>query len=122
MNIKLGNFQRDIELNIELATCLEFTLTWSDSVDDPSSLVRINAAALGVVLDEFALLPSYKPERDKILIYGFKVLQRLLEKNVPLADIYSSGTKALSAMAERMPKQESIDDKKDFFHSPEQGK
>lgn len=120
MNIKLANFDKDIELKADIATCLEFTLVWADAVDDTASLVRINAAAIGVALDSYSILPSYKPERDKILNYGYKVLQRLLEKNVGLQDIYNAGTKILSSMSGKLPQRDEIEDKKDFFHSPKQ--
>ena len=120
MRIKLGSFDKDVELKNDLATSLEFALIWGDAVDDSSELVRINAAAIGVALDSFALLPAYKPERDKILVYGRKVLSRLLEKNVPVEHIYSEGTKILTAMSALLPKRQHIEEKKDFFHSPEQ--
>ena len=56
MNIILGNFNKDIEPKFNLATALEFTLTWADCVDDSSSMIRINAAACGIALDSFAML------------------------------------------------------------------
>ena len=119
MKIKLGNFNKEIEPKFNIATSLECTLVWSDSIDDSASMIRINAAACGIALDSFALLPSYKPEKDKILSYGFKILQRLLEKNVPVEEIYQSGTIILSTMSESLPKRQNIDDKKDFFLSPD---
>mgnify|MGYP003150375864 CR=1 FL=1 len=120
MNIKLGKLQREITPTFDLATCLEFSLVWADTVDDSSLLVRINAAAIGVALDSLSILPAYRPERDKILVYGRKVLARLLEKKVPVQEIYSEGTKILTAMSDRLPKRENIDEQKDFFPSPEQ--
>ena len=115
MKILLGQYEQDIDVKFDIATALEFTLIWADSIEDSSSLVRINAAALGIALSSTALLPSYKPERDKILSYGFKILQRLLEKNVPIDDIYSSGTKVLTAMSESLPRRDNVEKKKDFF-------
>lgn len=120
MKIKLGTFEKDVEPKFDIATCLEFTLTWADAVDDTADLLRINAASIGVALDSFAMLPSYKPEKDKILVYGRKVLERLLDKKVPPNDIYIAGTDILTAMSKQLPSQETIEDKKDFFPSPEQ--
>tara|TARA_R100000406_G_scaffold68216_1_gene48610 strand:- start:2571 stop:2939 length:369 start_codon:yes stop_codon:yes gene_type:complete len=120
MKIKIGKFEKDIEPEFELATCLEFTLIWADSIDDSANLIRINAAAIGIALDSYSILPQYKPEKDKILGYGRKILQRLLEKNVTPKDIYSSGTEILTSMSKQLPNQETIDEKKDFFHSPKQ--
>ena len=121
MNIRIGNFNRDIPEKFPLATSLEFSLLWADSIDDSSHLVRINAAAIGVALDSTNLLPAYRPERDKILVYGRKILERLLEKNVPVEDIYREGTKILTAMSSSLPQREAVDEKKDFFPSAEQG-
>ena len=121
IEIKLGKFQKQIPISADLATCLEFTLVWGDVAEDPASLVRMCSAAIGVCLDAEAMLPKYRADRDSILKYGRKVLERLLEKNVPVQDIYNSGSKVLIAMSEKVPSQKSVEDKKDFFHSTEEG-
>lgn len=120
MELCIGKFKREIKQEYSLATALEFSLVWADSVDDSSQLVRINAAAIGVALDSTNMLPAYRPNRDKILVYGRKILERLLEKNVPLDDIYREGTKILSAMSAKLPQQGAIDEQKDFFPSADQ--
>ena len=120
MKIQIGKFQKDIEPNISIATCLEFVLIWGSASDDSASLLRVHASAIGVALEDYALLPSYKPERDKILVYGYKCLDRLLSQNVSTDEIYSSGAKILSMMLDRILKQKEVKEKEDFFCSPEE--
>ena len=103
MKLKLGNFDREIEFKCDLATALEFVLIWSESSDDTVELLRLNAASIGVALDSFSMLPKYKPEKDKISVYGRTVLSRLLESKVSTSQIYESGSKILSAMMEMIP-------------------
>jgi hypothetical protein len=120
IKIKLGEYQKEIAKINDLATCLEFTLTWGDSSDDNVDLLRVCAAAIGVGLDSENLLPRYRPEKDKIFVYGRKILERLLVKNIPMNDIYTSGTAILKTMAEAIPQNKEVEDKKDFFHSEEE--
>lgn len=120
MKIKIAKFDKDIEPNVNTATCLEFVLSWGAVSDDTASLLRVHAAAIGVVMDEYNLLPAYKPERDKILIYGYKCLNRLLDQKVQTDEIYAAGGVALSYMLERIPKQEKVKEKEDFFYSQDQ--
>lgn len=120
MKIKLGTFEKDIKPPSDLASCLEFSLTWGEAADNNVDLLRVCSAALGLALDKEALLPKYRPDRDKILGYGRRVLSRLLEKEVSTDDIFSSGSAVLMAMAERIPKKKEVEDKEDFFHSREE--
>ncbi len=120
IKIKLGDFQREVPKIDDLATCLEFTLTWGDATDDNVDLLRVCSAAIGVGLDKEALLPKYRPNRDKIYVYGRKVLERLLVKEIPMNDIYTAGTNVLKSMAESIPQKKEVDEKMDFFHSPEE--
>lgn len=118
IKIQLGEYRKEIEKIDDLATCLEFTLTWGESSDDNVDLLRVCSAAIGVALDKEALLPKYRPERDKIISYGRKVLERLLLKNIPMNDIYGSGTAILKSMANSIPQKKEVEEKEDFFHSP----
>ena len=120
MKIELGKFSKDFEPDISIATCLEFVLVWGESSEDSASLLRVHAAALGVALEPFAMLPRYKPESDKIKSYGYKVLERLVSKNVSSGDIFSSGGEVLKYMMTRIPDQKKVEEKEDFFYSPEQ--
>ena len=120
INIKLGTFEKQVAAPNDLATCLEFTLSWGDAADDNVDLLRISAAAIGVALDAEAMLPKYRPDRDKIFVYGRKVLERLLLKKVPMQHIFSAGTVILKSMAEAVPQKKEVEDKMDFFHSQEE--
>lgn len=117
VQITLGDYEKEVELSTDLATCLEYTLAWGSAADDNVDLIRVSAAAIGVALDKEALLPKYRPEKDKILAYGRKVLERLLLKTVPMNDIFTAGSTILSAMSKAIPQQKEVEEKKDFFHS-----
>lgn len=121
IEVKLGKFEKQIPIVADLATCLEFSLVWGDVSEDPAGLIRMCAAAIGVCLDSESMLPKYRPERTTILTYGRKVLERLLEKNVPVQDIYHTGSQVLVAMSEKVPSMQDVEEKKDFFHSTEEG-
>lgn len=120
INIKLGDYSKESELATDIATCLEFTLVWGDVSEDPAALVRMCAAGIGVFLDSESMLPKYRPDNTKILSYGRKVLERLLEKQVPVQDIYDSGSAILIAMSNKIPSMKAVEDKQDFFHSAEE--
>lgn len=115
IDIKLGKYEKQIPLVADLATCLEYTLVWADVSDNPAGLIRMCSAAIGVCLDSETMLPKYRADRDSILKYGRKVLSRLLEKNVPVQDIYTSGSAILVAMSEKVPNNQTVEEKKDFF-------
>jgi hypothetical protein len=121
IEIKLGDYQKSIDAQIDLATCLEFTLSWGECSDDSVDLLRVCSAGIGVALDKESLFPKYRPEKEKITVYGRRVLERLLLKNIPMNDIYSSGTIILKSMAEALPHKKEVEDKKDFFPSQEEG-
>ena len=118
MKIKLSKFEKDVEIKKDLATFLEFILVWGDSSEDTVSLLRINAAAVGVALDSFAILPKYRPDKDEIKSYGRKVLQRLLEKKVSTEEIYTAGSAILTYMLSNLPSSDKVEEKEDFFYSP----
>lgn len=120
MNIKLAKFDKVVKPNINTASCLEFVLTWGQVSEDTAGLLRVHAGAIGVALDEYQLLPAYKPERDKILNYGFKCLERLLDQGVSTDEIYKAGGQVLQYMLERIPKQKEVEKKESFFSSPKQ--
>ena len=83
-------------------------------------MLRIHSAAIGVALDEFAMLPKYKPESDAIKPYGYKILERLLSKNVTSAEIFAAGGAVLALMMSKIPSQEKVEEKEDFFSSTDQ--
>lgn len=120
MKIKLGSFEKEFEPQINIATCLEFVLVWGESSDDSASLLRLHSAALGVALEQFAMLPRYKPETDKIKPYGYKVLDRLVTKNVTSSEIFAAGGVVLQYMMSKIPNQKKVEEKEDFFYSADQ--
>ena len=120
ITIELGSYKKEVAEPTDLATCLEFTLTWGESAENNVDLLRVCSAAVGVALDKEALLPKYRPDRDKISLYGRKVLARLLEKGVASSEIYKAGSEVLQVMAQRIPQKKEVDDKQDFFHSAEE--
>ena len=122
IKIKLSKFERDVELKKDLATFLEFILVWGDSSEDTVSLLRINSAAVGVALESFGILPKYRPDKDEIKSYGRKVLERLLEKNVSTEEIYQAGSAVLTRMLKQLPSSDQVEEKEDFFYSPEKDK
>jgi len=122
IKIKLSKFERDVELKKDLATFLEFILVWGDSSEDTVSLLRINSAAVGVALESFGILPKYRPDKDEIKSYGRKVLERLLEKNVSTEEIYQAGSAVLTYMLKQLPSSDQVEEKEDFFYSPEKDK
>ena len=119
IKIKLSKFEKDVEIKKDLATFLEFILVWGDCAEDTVSLLRINSAAVGVALDSFGVLPKYRPDKDEIKSYGRKVLERLLEKNVSTEEIYTSGSAVLTHMLSQLPSVDKVEEKEDFFYSPE---
>lgn len=120
MKLKLNKFEKEFVPEINIATCLEFVLVWGESSDDSAALLRVHSAALGVALEPFAMLPRYKPESDKIKSYGYKVLERLVSKNVSSGEIFEEGGKILKHMMAMIPDQKKVEEKEDFFYSPEQ--
>ena len=120
IKIQLGKYDKEVEEPSDLATCLEFALTWGEAADNNVDLLRVCSAALGVALDKEALLPKYRPDRDKIYPYGRKILSRLLEQGVSSSEIFSSGSAVLSAMASAIPQKKEVEEKQDFFHSAEE--
>ena len=60
MNIKLGKFDKEVPKPSDLATNLEFTITWSHISDDPARLLRVCAASVGIALEPFSMLQNYR--------------------------------------------------------------
>lgn len=120
MKIKLGNFDKEVAAPTDMATNLEFTILWSHIADEPTSLLRICSASIGVALESFTILPKYRPDTDKILPYGRKILSRLIEKGVSATEIYNAGSAILTEMASSLPQEKTVQDKMDFFRSAEE--
>lgn len=121
MKIKCLGKPRQATIPQSLATCLEVTLVWGACSDDTPSLLRLCSAAIGICTDSLAILPSYKPDKDKILSYGYKVLEKLLELGVDASLIFEDGTKLLTEMAKKLPQKKQVEESKDFLASTEEG-
>jgi len=121
MKITLAKFEGEAKLPESLATCLEYALLWAEEENNSADLLRLCAAAIGVGLDHLAMLPKYKPQKQKIPEYGYIVLERLLNQNVRPPEIFNAGTQILTSMAKRIPSSEASEDAKNFLASPEEG-
>ena len=120
--MKINVYGKDLEAQLpkSLATCLELSLVWGNVSDDHAQLCRLCAAVIGICTDHLAILPHYNPQRDRILNYGHKVLDRLLEKNSDVSLMFSDGTKLLTAITQKVPKQKEVNETKDFLASAEE--
>jgi hypothetical protein len=121
VHIKLGKIDKEVAVPSDLATNLEFTIMWSHASEDPTKLLRLCCASIGVALHSLNLLPAYRPDADSILVYGRKILGRLLEKNVNASEIYNCGSAILASMASSLPEEKEVKSKMDFFPSSEEG-
>lgn len=115
-SIKLGNKELAVKRPASLALLFEFAIAWSLS-EDAITNARLCAGAIGIYIDEIALLPKYKPLKQTPLGYGYQCLERLLDLKVSGSEIYEQGTRVLTDMASQLPRSEAIEEKKDFFHS-----
>ena len=99
-----------------LATCLEFVMSWTNAGDDIASLSRICAGAIGAVAR--TRLPAYRPSVHKPSEYGHICLDRLLQAGMDIGMILKVGTKVLQYFSEQLPKEDEVEREADFF--PEQ--
>jgi hypothetical protein len=97
-----------------LATAFEFVSLWSHVQDDPSALARLCAGAIGVCIDKHHKLPAYKPQIMTPKEYGYKCLDRLLDNGFDSTVIFQEGSKALTFLAESLPRGEEIEDNQNF--------
>ena len=114
--IRLGNKDITVSKPDSIALMFEFVIAWSTS-EDAITNARLCAGAIGIYIDQHALLPKYKPFKETPMSYGFRCLDRLLALKVAGSDVYDVGTKILTDMATNLPRHEAIEEKKDFFPS-----
>jgi len=99
-----------------LAISFEIISVWSSNPDQ-ATLGRLCASAIGICTESKPFLPSYRPERDKILDYGFRCLERLLEKGITASQIYNVGLECLMLCSDKLPNEEEITDIENFSSS-----
>lgn len=100
-----------------MAVAFEFVSSWTMASEDPAILARLSAGAIGVCIDHLNILPPYRPNKTNPTKYGHECLQRLLERAVPTADIFGTGTQCLQYLASILPKQEEVEEEQDFLDS-----
>ena len=100
-----------------MAVAFEFVTSWTMAGDDAATLARLSAGAIGVCIDHLNLLPPYQPNKTNPTKYGHVCLQKLLERAVPTADIFASGTQCLQYLAGLLPNQEEVEEEQDFLDS-----
>ena len=115
-SIRLQNKDISVKKPDSLALLFEFAIAWSLS-EDAITNARLCAGAIGIYTDHHALLPRYKPFKETPVSYGYKCLESLLNLKVQGSEVYDVGTKLLSDMASSLPRNEVIEEKKDFFPS-----
>jgi len=114
----LGKFgQVSLESPQSLAVCFEVVAVWSGNPDQ-ATLGRLCSAAIGLSTESSPILPSYRPERDKLLEYGYRCLERLLERGVTVGQIYEVGLIALMKCTEKLPKEEEVEEIVNFSNTP----
>lgn len=113
---KLG--QVDFQKPQSLAIGFEIVTLWAGHKDQ-ATLARLCAAAVGVCSDHAQILPAYNPMREKIIDYGFRILDRLLQAGVSGVEIFEHGTVCLAMLAESLPSQEEVDEAVNFTTPPE---
>jgi len=115
---KLGKFGMvSIESPKSLAICFEVVAIWSSNPDQ-ATLGRLCAGAIGLSTESNPILPSYRPERDKLLEYGYRCLERLLERGVTVGQIYEVGLIALMKCTEKLPNEEEVEKIENFISTP----
>lgn len=111
---KIGEIH--VEPPSSLAICFEIISVWSSNPDH-ATLGRLCACAIGICTESKPFLPSYRPERDKLLEYGFRVLERLLERGVTASQIYNVGLECLMLCSAKLPSEEEITNIENFSSS-----
>lgn len=119
IKFELGKKEFEVEPPSSLATSLEFVTLWNS--DDSVALLRLCAGAIGVALDKEAIFPKYRPLKSSPIPYGRMMLERLLEEGVTASQIYKAGSTCLLEFAKKIPKEEGVEEKANFTHSPKEG-
>ncbi len=68
-----------------LATCYEFTVSWTSATEDLALLSRICAGAIGVMATQ--KLPVYRPSMHRPSEYGHICLDKLLAAGMDMSMI-----------------------------------
>jgi len=114
MNIdlkKLGKHEVDIPKS--LATCVDFVSIWG-SEPNRAQLGRLCAAAIAVGVDHSKVLPAYKISSGDPIMYGHKIMDRLLDAGVLVPEIYDLGSQVLIQMMQAIPTEEAVDNTANF--------
>jgi len=114
MKKHLGKFgEVEFETPDSIATCFEIVTLLSTNPDS-GTLSRLCSCAIGICADKAAILPSYRPLKEKPLDYGFRVLERLLERGCNANHIFDIGMQCIMMMSEKIPSQEGVDENINF--------
>lgn len=108
---KLGNHK--IHTPKSLATCVDFVSIWG-SDPNRAQLGRLCAAAIAVGVDHAKILPAYKIASGDPILFGHKIMDRLLEAGVPLSDVYEMGSQVLLEMMKAIPTEEDVENTANF--------
>ena len=119
MFLKLAKWGKVAAQTPNLATCYEFTVSWTAATEDLALLSRICAGAIGTVATQ--RLPTYRPSVHKPSEYGHICLDKLLNAGMDMSMILKVGTKVLQHLAKQIPSEDEVEREADFFLEPEQG-
>ena len=120
MKINIKKLGGEIDLSSpSLATCFEFVSLWSAETDN-AMLARLCAGSIGVCIDHTARLPKYRPNKYRASDFGHLCLDRLLGQGVTASVIYEEGIKCLSFMSTKIPTEQEVDERANFFSTREQ--
>lgn len=108
---KLG--KHDIHTPKSLATCVDFVSIWG-SDPNRAQLGRLCAAAIAVGVDHAKILPAYKIASGDPILFGHKIMDRLLEAGVPLSEVYEMGSQVLVQMMQAIPTEEDVEKTANF--------
>lgn len=108
---KLG--EHEIHMPKSLATCVDFVSIWG-SEPNRAQLGRLCAAAIAVGVDHARILPAYKIASGDPILFGHKVMDRLLDSGVPLSEIYDMGSQVLLQMMKAIPTEEDVENTANF--------
>ena len=96
-----------------LATCVDFSSIWG-SEPNRAQLGRLCAAAIAVGVDQARILPAYKIASGDPILFGHKIMDRLLDAGVPLSDIYDMGSQVLLEMMKSIPTEDDVENTANF--------
>lgn len=108
---KLG--EHEIHMPKSLATCVDFVSIWG-SEPNRAQLGRLCAAAIAVGVDHAKILPAYKIASGDPILFGHKIMDRLLGSGVLLSDVYEMGSLVLVEMMKAIPTEEDVEQTANF--------